>query len=40
MKLHQFFLYGILKENTSIEYELAEECGIIVNKIYKYSLLY
>ncbi|CAD8086885.1 unnamed protein product [Paramecium primaurelia] len=40
MKLHQFFLYGILQEETSNEYQLAEECGIIVNKIYKYSLLY
>ncbi|CAD8173604.1 unnamed protein product [Paramecium octaurelia] len=40
MKLHQFFLYGILKDEATIEYQLAEECGIIVNKIYKYSLLY
>ncbi|CAD8097314.1 unnamed protein product [Paramecium sonneborni] len=40
MKLHQFFLYNILKEESSIEFQLAEECGIIVNKIYKYSLLY
>ncbi|CAD8095314.1 unnamed protein product [Paramecium sonneborni] len=40
MKLHQFFLYGILKEETSLEFQLAEECGIIVNQIYKYSLLY